>query len=75
MTAVPRLDARKRLSPGQRKAIAAELLRRYEAGKSIRDICAETGYSIGRVRGLLTEAGVAFRSRGTPSNSSKEEHS
>ena len=64
MTKVPRLARGKRLRDSERAETAAELLRRYNSGKSIRDICAETGYSIGRVRRLLEEAGVEFRQRG-----------
>jgi hypothetical protein len=71
MTEVPRLPRGKRLRDSQRAETAAELLRRYNSGKSIRDICAETGYSIGRVRRLLEEAGVEFRQRGGATRSRK----
>ena len=64
MTKVPSLPRGKRLRDKERSTVAAELLRRYNSGKSIRDICGETGYSIGRVRRLLEEAGVEFRRRG-----------
>ena len=64
MTKVPRLPRGKRLPDSERSDVAAELLRRYNGGKSIRELCAETGYSIGRVRRLLEEAGVTFRRRG-----------
>jgi Helix-turn-helix domain len=64
MTKVPSLPRGKRLRDKERSDVAAELLRRYNSGKSIRDICAETGYSIGRVRRMLEEAGVEFRRRG-----------
>jgi len=64
MTKVPSLPRGKRLRDQERSDVAAELLRRYNSGQSIRDICAETGYSIGRVRRLLEEAGVEFRRRG-----------
>jgi hypothetical protein len=64
MSKVPRLTRGKRLRDAERAETAAELLRRYNSGQSIRDICAETGYSIGRVRRLLEEAGVEFRPRG-----------
>jgi Helix-turn-helix domain len=64
MTKVPSLPRGKRLRDKERSDVAAELLSRYSSGKSIRDICAETGYSIGRVRRLLEEAGVEFRRRG-----------
>ncbi len=64
MTKVPSLSRGKRLQDKERSSVAAELLRRYDGGKSIREICGETGYSIGRVRRLLEEAGVEFRRRG-----------
>jgi transposase len=64
MTKVPSLPRGKRLRDKERSDVAAELLRRYNSGKSIREICGETGYSIGRVRRLLEEAGVSFRRRG-----------
>ncbi|MGH3157484.1 MAG: helix-turn-helix domain-containing protein [Streptosporangiaceae bacterium] len=61
---MPALPRGKRLRDKERSDVAAELLRRYNGGKSIREICSETGYSIGRVRRLLEEAGVSFRRRG-----------
>lgn len=64
MAKTPSLRRGQRLSDKQRGKIGDELLRRYEQGRSVREICAETGYSIGRVRRLLLEAGVTFRSRG-----------
>jgi DNA-directed RNA polymerase specialized sigma24 family protein len=64
MGKTPSLRRGQRLSAKQRDKIGAELLKRYEHGRSVRELCAETGYSIGRVRRLLIEAGVTFRSRG-----------
>jgi hypothetical protein len=64
MAKLPNLPRGKRLSGEDRAGVGDELLNRYENGKSIRDICAETGYSIGRTRRLLQEAGVEFRQRG-----------
>jgi hypothetical protein len=64
MAKTPELKRGQRLPDAQRAKIGAELIKRYEAGKSVRDICAETGYSIGRVRRLLEESGVEFRERG-----------
>ena len=52
------------MSDAERAAVGQDLLRRYEAGASIREICRETGYSIGRVRRLLEDAGVTYRRRG-----------
>jgi hypothetical protein len=64
MAKLPNLPRGKRLSGEDRIGVGGELLHRYEKGKSIRQICAETGYSIGRTRRLLVEAGVEFRQRG-----------
>jgi hypothetical protein len=64
MANVPELRRGQRLSGAERAGVGLDLLRRYQAGLSIRQICAETGYSIGRVRRLLIDAGVRFRSRG-----------
>jgi hypothetical protein len=64
MTKPPKLQPGQRLSTAQRDDIGADLLQRYKTGSSIRQICGQTGYSIGRVRRLLVEAGVQFRSRG-----------
>ena len=52
------------MSDAERAAVGQDLLRRYEGGASIREICRETGYSIGRVRRLLEDAGVTYRRRG-----------
>jgi hypothetical protein len=64
MAKLPNLPRGKRLSGDDRAGVGDELLHRYKNGKSIREICAETGYSIGRTRRLLQEAGVEFRQRG-----------
>ncbi|HEY1969122.1 MAG TPA: helix-turn-helix domain-containing protein [Pseudonocardia sp.] len=64
MAKTPSLRRGQRLPENQRGKIGAELLKRYEQGRSVREICAETGYSIGRVRRLLQDAGVTFRARG-----------
>lgn len=64
MARTPELRRGQRLPEAERVQVSAELLKRYEAGRSVRQICAETGYSIGRVRRMLIDAGVEFRSRG-----------
>jgi hypothetical protein len=64
MLKVPTIERNRRLAGSERGRIGAQLLREYDAGRSIRQICADSGYSIGRVRRLLQEAGVEFRSRG-----------
>jgi Helix-turn-helix domain len=64
MAKLPNLPRGKRLTGENRNDVGHELLDRYKNGSSIRDLCAETGYSIGRTRRLLLEAGVEFRQRG-----------
>ena len=64
MTNAPKLQRGQRLSAKDREQVGQDLLREYDAGASIRQLCARTGYSIGRVRRLLEDAGVAFRPRG-----------
>lgn len=64
MVKAPPLRRGQHLPQEQRAALSQQLLREYEGGKSIRQLCAETEYSIGRVRRLLQEAGVKFRRRG-----------
>ena len=61
---VPALAKGHRISAADRDKLGKRLLTEYQAGKSIRQICAATGYSIGRVRRLLIDAGVEFRGRG-----------
>lgn len=71
MAKTPELKRGQRLPDSQRQKVGAELLKLYQAGRSVRQICAETGYSIGRVRRLLEEAGVTYRHRGGASGRSR----
>jgi hypothetical protein len=64
MPSTPELRRGQRVTGTDREKLAEQLRAEYEAGRSIRQLCAEHGYSIGRVRRLLADAGVAFRSRG-----------
>jgi Helix-turn-helix domain len=64
MAKTPDLTRNQRVTGSEREKLSGELLKRYQRGQSIREICAETGYSIGRVRRLLVDAGVEFRGRG-----------
>jgi N6-adenosine-specific RNA methylase IME4 len=61
---VPQLQLHMRLDDEVAEYLGEELRRRYEAGRSIRDIATETTYSIGRVRTLLQRANTPIRSRG-----------
>ncbi len=63
---VPLIPAHSRMSDTQADALAAELRRHYEAGRSIRDLSLETTYSISRVRSLLHRADTPIRDRGAP---------
>jgi hypothetical protein len=60
----PVLAPHERLQPGTKETVGSVLRREYERGTSIRDLAAQTGYSISRVRSLLTDAGTTFRERG-----------
>lgn len=53
-----------RLCDDTNEALAALFAKRYSEGGSIREIAMETGFSIARVRSLLTLAKVEFRARG-----------
>jgi hypothetical protein len=64
VSTLPSIEHNRRLSEQERARFGRELLARYQAGMSIRQLCADTGYSIGRVRRLLAVAGVEFRGRG-----------
>lgn len=51
-------------APGvDRRRLAADLKRRYDAGESIRSLAVSTGRSYGFIHRLLTEAGARFRGR------------
>lgn len=60
----PDLDPYERLQPDTQAAVAAALREKYEGGDSIRDLAADTGYSIARVRSLLECADALIRPRG-----------
>lgn len=60
----PVLAPHERLNPAIQKMLGRALRSEYEQGTSIRDLAAQTGYSIGRVRTLLAGAGTTFRERG-----------
>jgi predicted transcriptional regulator len=53
-----------RISGGQRDKLTTELKKKYEGGKSIRELAGETGRSYGFVHRLLSESGVPLRGRG-----------
>jgi N6-adenosine-specific RNA methylase IME4 len=61
---VPRLPSRARVTPEQADVLGHELRSRYAAGRSIRELADQTGYSITRVRALLQSVGTPMRGRG-----------
>ena len=63
---VPLLPQFARLDDSEMNRVALELRTAYEAGRSIRDISAATGYSLGRVRSLLERAQTELRAQGAP---------
>ncbi|CAN5592379.1 hypothetical protein BH23CHL5_BH23CHL5_10170 [soil metagenome] len=62
----PQLQLHMRVDEETADYLGHELRRRYENGRSIRDLSLETGYSIGRVRSLLHRSGAEIRRRGAP---------
>lgn len=64
MIGTPQLPLHFRLEEETADYLSEELRRRYESGRSIRDLALETSYSIGRVRALLHRADTPIRSRG-----------
>lgn len=61
---VPALRANEHIQPTIANALAVELKNRYLAGRSVREISEETGYSIQRIRGLLAMLETPMRPRG-----------
>lgn len=53
-----------RLTGADRDKLAAELVRKYESGSSIRALAEETGRSYGFVHRVLSESDVTLRGRG-----------
>jgi len=68
----PVVEPHQRLSPGAEEVVGHALVRRYEAGASIRELAQEAGYSIARTRRLLTGAGAVLRPRGAHSSGLRE---
>ena len=53
-----------RVTGEDRSKLATDLKDRYNAGESIRSLATATGRSYGFIHRILTETGVALRSRG-----------
>lgn len=61
---LPLLRINEHIHPDVAFALGLELKNRYQAGQSVRQISEETGYSIQRVRSLLSGVETSMRSRG-----------
>ena len=55
-----------RITGAQREKLAAQYVKKYESGQSIRQIADKAGRSYGFVHRVLVESGVALRGRGGP---------
>jgi N6-adenosine-specific RNA methylase IME4 len=60
----PPLRANEHVTDTVANALSLELRRRYDNGRSVRELSEETGYSIQRIRSLLNLAETNMRSRG-----------
>lgn len=60
----PALAPHQRLEPSTQRQLARRLRQEYEAGTSIRDLSAQFGFTIQRVRTLLDAAGTELRPQG-----------
>ncbi|MHB1352573.1 MAG: MT-A70 family methyltransferase [Thiobacillus sp.] len=61
---LPPLLPNEHLDMDRAEAIGLELRTRYESGMSVRQLADETGYSIQRIRTLLSASGTLMRPRG-----------
>lgn len=62
----PALEPNERMSGWLSEKVAKILVEEYEAGASVQQLAISSGYSITRVRALLTKGGAHFRGRGRP---------
>lgn len=53
-----------RITGSDRDKLAKDLKKKYESGRSIRELAADTGRSYGFVHRILSDAGVKLRGRG-----------
>ncbi len=61
---LPDLRSHEHIGPERAEAMGRQLRVHHEEGRSVRDLAAETGYSIQTVRGLLQTARTPVRPRG-----------
>jgi Helix-turn-helix domain len=61
---VAKLAKGQRVTGSDRDRLAKDMKRKYESGKSIRELAAETSRSYGFVHRILSDGGVELRGRG-----------
>jgi predicted transcriptional regulator len=58
------LSKGRRITGDDRDKLATDLRKKYDSGKSIRELAASTGRSYGFVHRILSESGATLRGRG-----------
>ena len=58
------LSKGRRITGNDRDKLASDLRKKYDSGKSIRELAASTGRSYGFVHRILSESGTTLRGRG-----------
>ena len=58
------LSKGRRITGSDRDKLATDLRKKYDSGKSIRELAASTGRSYGFVHRILSESGATLRGRG-----------
>jgi predicted transcriptional regulator len=58
------LSKGRRITGNDRDKLATDLRKKYDSGKSIRELAASTGRSYGFVHRILSESGATLRGRG-----------
>lgn len=58
------LSKGRRITGNDRDKLAADLRKKYDSGKSIRELAVSTGRSYGFVHRILSESGTTLRGRG-----------
>jgi N6-adenosine-specific RNA methylase IME4 len=72
---VPYLEPNERMSEWLSQRVGKILADEYRAGSSVQKLVEDTGYSVSRVRALISREGVAFRKQGRPARDQVEKAS
>ena len=66
------LSKGRRITGPDRDKLATDLRKKYDSGKSIRELAASTGRSYGFVHRVLSESGAELRGRGGATRGKKK---